>query len=224
MIEVFQSQPDVHLEKLTLSMNLPAFESSYISGKEERNPVIARIVAFNFFVRFSFSLSENSYRVHVFTGDVPNAGTNSNVFLCLFGELGDSGERKLEKSETHMDKFERNNVRPVVPVFTLFYSVSEQCVKLTTNKFHRGSCVFLCWYLLTEAMILQVKRCSFMSMQGTFCTYPVCSRCFWILFLRHCAWDQALTGPERGTVKDLDPSPGINTIKSNPVKRRNFGL
>ncbi|XP_015749537.1 PREDICTED: lipoxygenase homology domain-containing protein 1-like, partial [Acropora digitifera] len=55
------------------------------------------------------SLPENTYRVHVFTGDVSNAGTNSNVFLCLYGELGDSGERKLEKSETHMDKFERNN-------------------------------------------------------------------------------------------------------------------
>lgn len=49
--------------------------------------------------------------MHVFTGDVSSAGTNSNVFICLYGELGDTGERKLEKSETHMDKFERNNVR-----------------------------------------------------------------------------------------------------------------
>ena len=80
-------------------------------------------MAFELFFRFFFFLSENIYRVHVFTGDVPNAGTNSNVFLCLYGELGDSGERKLEKSETHMDKFERNNVRLVFPVFTLSYSV-----------------------------------------------------------------------------------------------------
>ena len=49
----------------------------------------------------------------MFTGDVYNAGTNSNVFICVYGELGDTGERKLEKSETHMDKFERNNVRTV---------------------------------------------------------------------------------------------------------------
>lgn len=49
--------------------------------------------------------------MHVFTGDVSNAGTNSNVFVCVYGELGDTGERKLDKSETHMDKFERNNVR-----------------------------------------------------------------------------------------------------------------
>lgn len=29
----------------------------------------------------------------------------------MYGEHGDTGEQKLEKSETHIDKFERNNVR-----------------------------------------------------------------------------------------------------------------
>lgn len=58
----------------------------------------------------------------MFTGDVANAGTNSNVFICVYGELGDSGERKLDKSETHMDKFERNNVR--VPFPHCVYSFS----------------------------------------------------------------------------------------------------
>ncbi|XP_065836583.1 lipoxygenase homology domain-containing protein 1-like [Oscarella lobularis] len=47
------------------------------------------------------------YRVSVFTGDVRGAGTDSNVFLTLYGEEGDSGERKLQKSQTHMNKFER---------------------------------------------------------------------------------------------------------------------
>lgn len=37
-------------------------------------------------------------------------GTNANVFLTLYGDNGDSGERKLAKSETHMDKFEREQV------------------------------------------------------------------------------------------------------------------
>lgn len=50
------------------------------------------------------------YTVEVFTGDVFGAGTNANVFLTLFGELGDSGEKKLMKSQTHMDKFERNQM------------------------------------------------------------------------------------------------------------------
>lgn len=48
--------------------------------------------------------------VDVFTGDVFGAGTNANVFLTLFGEFGDSGEKKLIKSETHRDKFERKQV------------------------------------------------------------------------------------------------------------------
>eukprot|EP00794_Sanderia_malayensis_P016965 gene16965-18674_t len=54
------------------------------------------------------SLAATPYTVHVFTGDVKGSGTNANVFLTLYGEFGDSGERKLSKSETHMDKFERN--------------------------------------------------------------------------------------------------------------------
>ena len=50
------------------------------------------------------------YIVEVFTGDVSRAGTNADVFLTVFGEFGDSGEKKLIKSETHMNKFERNQV------------------------------------------------------------------------------------------------------------------
>lgn len=64
--------------------------------------------------------------MHVFTGDVSSAGTNSNVFICLYGELGDTGERKLEKSETHMDKFERNNVR--IAFFLTYIQKMDCCI------------------------------------------------------------------------------------------------
>ena len=47
----------------------------------------------------------------VFTGDVRGGGTDANVFLTLFGYKGDTGERKLAKSETHRDKFEKGQVR-----------------------------------------------------------------------------------------------------------------
>ena len=57
-----------------------------------------------------FSFIVRKYRVHVFTGDVKGAGTDANVFLTLFGQYGDSGERQLSKSETHTDKFERGKV------------------------------------------------------------------------------------------------------------------
>jgi lipoxygenase homology domain-containing protein 1 len=43
------------------------------------------------------------------------AGTDANVILTIFGENGDSGELELKKSETHMNKFERNQT----DVFTL---------------------------------------------------------------------------------------------------------
>ena len=46
----------------------------------------------------------------MFTGDVKSAGTDANVFLTIFGENGDTGERSLAKSETHRDKFERGQV------------------------------------------------------------------------------------------------------------------
>ena len=46
----------------------------------------------------------------VFTGEVKGAGTDANVFLTVFGDRGDSGERKLAKSETHRDKFEKGQV------------------------------------------------------------------------------------------------------------------
>lgn len=51
-----------------------------------------------------------TYQVDVYTGDVVSAGTNANVFLTLFGDKGDSGERELRHSETHRDKFERKHM------------------------------------------------------------------------------------------------------------------
>jgi lipoxygenase homology domain-containing protein 1 len=56
-----------------------------------------------------FSSAKN-YVVNVVTGDVKNAGTDANVFLTIFGQNGDTGERQLSKSETHSNKFERNQV------------------------------------------------------------------------------------------------------------------
>jgi len=54
--------------------------------------------------------SAKKYVVNVVTGDVKNAGTDANVFLSIFGQNGDTGERQLQKSETHTNKFERNQV------------------------------------------------------------------------------------------------------------------
>jgi hypothetical protein len=42
------------------------------------------------------------------TSNLSGAGTDANVFVTLFGENGDSGELELKKSETNVNKFERN--------------------------------------------------------------------------------------------------------------------
>lgn len=47
----------------------------------------------------------------VITGDMYSAGTDANVFLTIYGDQGDTGERKLRKSETNSNKFERGAVR-----------------------------------------------------------------------------------------------------------------
>jgi len=52
------------------------------------------------------------YVVDVVTGNVSRGGTDANVFLTMFGENGDSGERQLSKSENNTNKFERGQVRP----------------------------------------------------------------------------------------------------------------
>lgn len=52
----------------------------------------------------------HTYEVSVKTGEMYGAGTDANVFLTIYGELGDTGERKLSKSETNKNKFQRGAV------------------------------------------------------------------------------------------------------------------
>lgn len=51
------------------------------------------------------------YLVSVHTGSRRGAGTDANVFLNIFGEQGDTGERPLTNSNTNKNKFEKGNVR-----------------------------------------------------------------------------------------------------------------
>lgn len=54
--------------------------------------------------------SEVEYAVHVFTGDEYGAGTDANVFITVYGDRGDTGERQLKDSKNFTNKFERNQV------------------------------------------------------------------------------------------------------------------
>lgn len=54
--------------------------------------------------------ADKKYTVEVYTGDMRGGGTDANVFITIFGDQGDSGERPLVKSETHKNKFEKGQV------------------------------------------------------------------------------------------------------------------
>lgn len=50
-----------------------------------------------------------TYNVSVVTSDIRNAGTDSNVYIKLFGDKNDSGKIELVTSKTNKNKFERGN-------------------------------------------------------------------------------------------------------------------
>lgn len=54
------------------------------------------------------------YVCDVHTGSKRGAGTDANVFLNVFGLLGDTGDRPLNKSSINFNKFESGNVRIVL--------------------------------------------------------------------------------------------------------------
>ena len=87
------------------------------------------------------------YTVKVTTGELKDAGTDARVSCRLFGQLGDSGDHKLAKSDTHRDKFERGNV-------DVFHFGSEFLGQLTKLRIwhdnHKGAKFFggnAAWFL-----------------------------------------------------------------------------
>ncbi|KAF7200543.1 transcript variant X2 [Nothobranchius furzeri] len=81
------------------------------------------------------------YKVTVRTGDMFGAGTDANVFLTIYGDLGDTGERKLAKSENNKNKFERGEVDR----FTIEAVDLGQVFKIRIR--HDNSMLSADWYL-----------------------------------------------------------------------------
>ncbi|XP_071008463.1 lipoxygenase homology domain-containing protein 1 [Oncorhynchus clarkii lewisi] len=87
------------------------------------------------------ALETHTYKVSVMTGDVYDAGTDANVFLTIYGDLGDTGERKLSKSETNGNKFERG----AVDKFTIEAVDLGQVFRMKIR--HDNSMMSADWYL-----------------------------------------------------------------------------
>uniref|UniRef100_A0A8C4HE08 Lipoxygenase homology domains 1b n=1 Tax=Dicentrarchus labrax TaxID=13489 RepID=A0A8C4HE08_DICLA len=87
------------------------------------------------------ALEIHTYKVSVRTGDMYGAGTDANVFLTIYGDLGDTGERKLAKSENNKNKFERGEVDK----FTIEAVDLGQVFKIRIR--HDNSMIGADWYL-----------------------------------------------------------------------------
>ncbi|KAK1803299.1 hypothetical protein P4O66_004083 [Electrophorus voltai] len=75
--------------------------SRWLARDEEDGEILVELKAEDY-----DDLEENTYEVHVFTGSMWGAGTDAGVYINIYGEMGDTGERKIRKSN-HLNKFER---------------------------------------------------------------------------------------------------------------------
>ncbi|XP_013861897.1 lipoxygenase homology domain-containing protein 1 [Austrofundulus limnaeus] len=74
----------------------------------------------------------NKYLVSVFTADMKGSGTDADVFLNIFGEYGDTGERRLDSDK---DNFERGSEDK----FTIEAPNLGRLRKITIGHNNRGS-------------------------------------------------------------------------------------
>ena len=66
------------------------------------------------------------YKVEVHTGKKSSAGTDANVYINMFGDLGDTGKRYLRYSKTNKNKFEKGQVRSWGVFLVLVVMVSDK--------------------------------------------------------------------------------------------------
>ncbi|KAK9954997.1 hypothetical protein ABG768_014905 [Culter alburnus] len=94
-----EEEPPGELKEVVRSYSFPC--GRWLARGEEDGEILVELCAEDY-----EDLEENSYEVHVFTGNMMGAGTDAGVYINIYGEMGDTGERKLRKSN-HLNKFER---------------------------------------------------------------------------------------------------------------------
>ncbi|XP_062933378.1 lipoxygenase homology domain-containing protein 1 isoform X1 [Cynocephalus volans] len=101
-----------HLERMTLmnTLNKDKYNfncNRWLDANEDDNEIVREMTAEGPTVRRIMSMVR--YRVTVCTGELEGAGTDANVYLCLFGDVGDTGERLLYNCRNNTDLFEKSN-------------------------------------------------------------------------------------------------------------------
>ena len=69
-------------------------------------------------LKCDISVTVYEYKVTIFTSDDSKSGTDSNVFIQIFGECGDTGYRKLMSSKTNTNKLEQGNVSAIFCIYS----------------------------------------------------------------------------------------------------------
>uniref|UniRef100_A0AAY4CCY2 PLAT domain-containing protein n=1 Tax=Denticeps clupeoides TaxID=299321 RepID=A0AAY4CCY2_9TELE len=81
----------------------------WLDVNEDDNEVIRELPATGDLISEPLVPRWAPYRVTVCTGDVSGSGTDATVFLCLIGNLGDTGDRTLVNCKNNVNKFEKGN-------------------------------------------------------------------------------------------------------------------
>ena len=76
-----------------------------------------------------------TYEVEVRTGKVPGSGTDSNVFIRIFGEHADTGVIQLKTSATNKNKFEIGSVDLFIIEAEEIGQVRYLCNKMMNTSF-----------------------------------------------------------------------------------------
>uniref|UniRef100_A0A3P9J9C9 Lipoxygenase homology domains 1b n=1 Tax=Oryzias latipes TaxID=8090 RepID=A0A3P9J9C9_ORYLA len=87
------------MQEVVLTYHFPC--SRWLAGGEEDGELVVELLPED-----EEDLEANTYEVCVFTGDMLGAGTDANVYINIYGENGDTGERSLRNSD-NLNKFER---------------------------------------------------------------------------------------------------------------------
>lgn len=75
----------------------------FIYNKNQADTSVCSVPFFPLFSPF-FCYLGHRYLVHTYTGDKRGAGTDANVVITIFGEDGDSGEKKLDNARNNFER------------------------------------------------------------------------------------------------------------------------
>ncbi|KAM9225590.1 lipoxygenase homology domain-containing protein 1 isoform 3-T3 [Dugong dugon] len=101
-----------HLERMTLMNTLTKDKYNFncnrwLDANEDDNEIVREMTAEGPTVRRIMGMAR--YRVTVCTGELEGAGTDANVYLCLYGDVGDTGERLMYNCRNNTDPFEKGS-------------------------------------------------------------------------------------------------------------------